>query len=331
MSMFLGHLPRFPLAHLPTPLEEMRSLTKALGGPRLFIKRDDATGLATGGNKTRKLEFLVGDAVAKGCNVLVTEGGAQSNHCRQSVAAAVRAGMECVLVLSRAYHPENTGNLLLDQILGAKIVMVEKSSDRKPKMEQVAADLRAAGKKPYLFPTGGSNGVGATGYVNALHELEGQANAIGVSFDAVVFCSGSGGTHGGLAVGAKLLNSRAKIIGISDGETRAELVDMVLRVCRETAAYLGVSMAFSADDLIAYDEYAREGYAVPNAAMVEAVRWLARTEGILLDPVYSGKAMAGLIDLIKKGVLKRGQNVCFIHTGGTPALFAYRDSFAEPV
>lgn len=323
--MFLGRFPRFRLAHLPTPLEEMKALSKFLGGPRLFIKRDDATGLATGGNKTRKLEFLVGDALSKGADTLITEGGMQSNHCRQTAAAAVAAGLKCILVLSRAHTPGVTGNLLLDQILGAKIIVVEKSEDRKPAMKAAAKKL----KRAYVIPTGGSNGIGALGYVNALHELEAQANAMGIPVDAIVFCSGSGGTHGGLAAGARLLNCRAKIIGISDGEPKRELIELVRRVERETSELLG--LAGEPDDLVAYDDYSREGYGVPNAGMIEAVRLLARTEGILLDPVYTGKAMAGLIDLVKKRKFARDRSVVFLHTGGTPALFAYRDSFAEPL
>lgn len=198
-------------------------------------------------------------------------------------------------------------------------------------MEQVAKELGAKGRKPYLIPTGGSNGVGALGYVNAMHEIESQANALGVSFDAIVFCSGSGGTHGGLLAGAKLLHSRAKLIGIGDGDTKRELVDMALRVAREAAQVLQAPPSFSEDGVIAHDEYAKEGYGVPNPAMVDAVRLVARTEGILLDPVYSGKAMAGLIDLIRRGRFTPDQSLAFIHTGGTPALFAYRDSFAEKI
>jgi D-cysteine desulfhydrase family pyridoxal phosphate-dependent enzyme len=328
--MLPGHLPRFALAHLPTPLELMPALTARLGGPHVFIKRDDCTGLATGGNKTRKLEFLVGDARAAGADVLVTEGGTQSNHCRQTAAAAAKAGMECVLVLSRARNPDATGNLLLNHILGARVVLVDRGSDRRPMMEHVAQELTAGGRRPYVIPTGGSNGVGALGYVHALHELETQAKALGVSFDAIVFCSGSGGTQGGLTAGAKLLGSRTELIGVSDGEPRHALVDMALRVARETAQVLRVPLSFAPEDIIVYDEYAREGYGIPNAAMVDAVRLLARTEGILLDPVYTGKAMAGLIDLVRRGRFKKGQSVAFIHTGGTPALFAYQDDFAEP-
>jgi D-cysteine desulfhydrase family pyridoxal phosphate-dependent enzyme len=329
--MFLGHLPRVSLAHLPTPLEFMPQLTKTLGGPRLFVKRDDCTGLATGGNKARKLEFLIGDARSKRSDVLITEGGAQSNHCRQTAAAAAKLGMDCVLVLSRAYTPGVTGNLLLDQILGARVVFVEKASDRGPMMEHLAAELRGKGKAPYVIPTGGSNGIGALGYVNALHELEAQAAAAGVSVDAIVFSSGSGGTHGGLLAGAKLLHSRAALVGISDGEPRHELTEMVLRVAREAAQVLEAPLTFSAGDVIVYDEYSRDGYGVPNAAMVEAVRLVARTEGILLDPVYTGKAMAGLIDLVAKGRFTRDQSVVCVHTGGGPALFAYQDSFAESI
>jgi D-cysteine desulfhydrase family pyridoxal phosphate-dependent enzyme len=329
--MFLGHLPRVTLAHLPTPLEFMPALTAKLGGPRLFIKRDDCTGLATGGNKTRKLEFLVGDARARGSDVLITEGGMQSNHCRQTAAAAAKAGMECVLVLSRAYSTEVTGNMLLNQLLGARVVLVEHGADRQPRMAEVARELERKGKHPYVIPTGGSNGVGALGYVNALHEMEAQASALGVSFDAVVFCSGSGGTHGGLAAGAKLLHSKAEMIGISDGEPRRELVDMVVRVAHDVARVLDAPVTCSPEEIIAYDEYATEGYGIPNAGMIGAVRLVARTEGVLLDPVYTGKAMAGLIDLVKRGRFTKGQSVVFIHTGGTPALFAYRDSFAEAV
>jgi L-cysteate sulfo-lyase len=195
-------------------------------------------------------------------------------------------------------------------------------------MERIAEELRAKGRRPYAIPTGGSNGIGAIGYVNALHELEAQANASGVSFDAIVFCSGSGGTHGGLLAGARLLHSRARLIGISDGAPRAELAPLVVRVAHEAAQRLEAPLTFADDEVILHEEYAREGYGVPNQGMIDAVRLVARTEGIVLDPVYSGKAMAGLVDLVRRGVLGSDQTVCFIHTGGAPALFAYRDCFA---
>lgn len=328
--MFLGHLPRVPLCHLPTPLEEMPALTRALGGPRLLIKRDDCTGLATGGNKARKLEFLVGAAREAGADTLVTEGGAQSNHCRQTAAAAARAGLGCVLVLSRGRHGGPTGNLLLDELLGARVVWVDSGAERPPAMERVAAELRAQGRRSYLIPTGGSTGVGALGYVLALHELEAQATAMRVGVDALVFASGSGGTHGGLVAGARLLHSRARQIGISDGEPRASLLALVGRVVREVGEVLGVPLSVAPDEIEVRDDYAREGYGVPNAGMVEAVRLVARTEGIVLDPVYSGKAMAGLIDLVRRGELTRGQTVVFLHTGGHAGLFAYGGDLVQP-
>lgn len=327
--MLLGKLPRVKLAHLPTPLEELSTFTKILGGPRIFIKRDDCTGLAMGGNKVRKLEFLLGDARAQGAEILITEGGVQSNHCRQTVAAARQCGMECVLVLHSSGKPDMTGNLLLDQILGARIVLVEKGEERKAAMERIARELRAEGKSPYIIPTGGSNGIGAIGYANVVHEIETQANAQGIPFDAFVVASGSGGTQGGLILGAKLLHTQAKIVGISDGAPKDSLTEKVLEVAREAADYLQIPLIFTQEEVIVYDDYAKEGYGVPNQGMIDAVRLLARTEGILLDPVYSGKAMAGLIDLVRKGIFTKDQVVLFIHTGGIPALFAYEDLFQE--
>jgi L-cysteate sulfo-lyase len=325
--MFLGHLPRVRLGHLPTPLHELPNLSRHLGGPRLLIKRDDCTGLATGGNKTRKLEFLVGDALARGARTLITEGGLQSNHCRQAAAAAAATGMRCVLVMHRGRHQEVTGNLLLDQLLGAQVVLVDSAAERRPAMERVAREC----ERPYLIPTGGSNGIGALGYVDALYELQGQANAMGVGVDAIVFCSGSGGTHGGLLAGARLSGSRARLVGISDGASREELVPLVVRVAVEAGEALGVPVPVTAADVDLRCEYAREGYGVPNAGMVEAVRLVARLEGILLDPVYTGKAMAGLIDLCQRGELARDATVVFLHTGGAAGLFAYRDTLAEPL
>jgi D-cysteine desulfhydrase family pyridoxal phosphate-dependent enzyme len=320
--MLLDRLPRVKLAHLPTPVEELTSLSALLGGPRLFMKRDDCTGLATGGNKTRKLEYLVGDAQAQGADTLITEGGLQSNHCRQTAAAARRVGMDCVLVLQRGYAGEITGNLLLDQIFGARLILVDDSAGRAAEITRAEAELKAQGRSPYVIPTGGSNGVGALGYANCMRE-------IGDDFDVIVTASGSGGTQGGLVLGRKLFESPTKIVGISDGEPRAELAEMVLHVAREGAAVLEASLEFSDDDINIYDEYYGEGYGIPTPEMVDAVRTVARTEGILLDPVYSGKAMAGLIDLIKQDVFESDQKVLFIHTGGTPALFAYRETFSE--
>lgn len=322
----LDALPRASLAHLPTPLEEMPRLSAALGGPRLFVKRDDCTGLGTGGNKTRKLEFLVADAQAKGADTLVTDGGVQSNHCRQTAAAAARTGMDCVLVLQRGFSDEETGNLLLDRILGAQVVLIDAAANRADAVAEAAAELERSGKTPYVIPTGGSNGVGAMGYANAIREIAVQAVKLGLGFDAIVTASGSGGTQGGLVVGKKLFDQPAQIVGISDGEPSEELTEMILEVASDAERVLGRPLGLSSDDVRVFDEYYGEGYGIPTPEMVEAVHLVARSEGILLDPVYSGKAMAGLLDLIRRGHFEPTQNVLFIHTGGTPALFAYREA-----
>lgn len=322
----LDALPRASLAHLPTPLEEMPRLSAALGGPRLFVKRDDCTGLGTGGNKTRKLEFLVADAQAKGADTLVTNGGVQSNHCRQTAAAAARTGMDCVLVLQRGFSDEETGNLLLDRILGAQVVLIDAAANLADAVAEAAAELERSGKTPYVIPTGGSNGVGAMGYANAIREIAVQAVELGLGFDAIVTASGSGGTQGGLVVGKKLFDQPAQIVGISDGEPSEELTEMILEVASDAERVLGRPLGLSSDDVRVFDEYYGEGYGIPTPEMVEAVHLVARSEGILLDPVYSGKAMAGLLDLIRRGHFEPTQNVLFIHTGGTPALFAYREA-----
>ena len=322
----LDALPRASLAHLPTPLEEMPRLSAALGGPRLFVKRDDCTGLGTGGNKTRKLEFLVADAQAKGADTLVTNGGVQSNHCRQTAAAAARTGMDCVLVLQRGFSDEETGNLLLDRILGAQVVLIDAAANLADAVAEAAAELERSGKTPYVIPTGGSNGVGAMGYANAIREIAVQAVKLGLGFDAIVTASGSGGTQGGLVVGKKLFDQPAQIVGISDGEPSEELTEMILEVASDAERVLGRPLGLSSDDVRVFDEYYGEGYGIPTPEMVEAVHLVARSEGILLDPVYSGKAMAGLLDLIRRGHFEPTQNVLFIHTGGTPALFAYREA-----
>jgi len=307
----------------------MAALSNKLAGPRIFIKRDDCTGLATGGNKTRKLEFLVGDARAKGADTLLTEGGVQSNHCRQTAAAAKRAGMDCVLVLNRGHNDELTGNLLLDQILGARILLVEADDDRTEAMHDAAEEVRSLGRTPYVIPTGGSNGIGAMGYASCVREIDAQASETGVHFDAIVTAAGSGGTQGGLLLGRELYRSRARIIGISDGEPREELARMVLDVAVEGTEVLGIDAGFEDDDVTIYDEYFGPGYGIPTPEMVVAVHLVAQTEGILLDPVYTGKAMAGLIDLVDKKTFEKNSNILFVHTGGTPALFAYRDALSE--
>jgi L-cysteate sulfo-lyase len=305
----------------------MPRLSRALGGPRLFVKRDDCTGLATGGNKTRSLEYLLGDALAQRADLVVTEGPLQSNHCRQTAAAAAKCGLECVLVLSRygARTAAVEGNLLLDQLLGARLVLAEDPPDRKRVVARLLEELRGRGRRPYFFPTGGSNPIGALGYVRMIEELKGQAD---FPVDAILFASGSGGAQGGALVGTRLFDWPVPLVGISDGATKRELVEMVLDVARGTAALLGIAPP---GEPIVFDDYTGGEFGVPTPEMVEAVRLVARTEGLILDPNYTGKSMAGLIDLIRRGRFRRGQNVVFLHTGGTPALFAYRDVLGEKI
>jgi len=318
------HLPRIPLGHLPTPLEELPRLTRALGGPRLFIKRDDQTGLATGGNKTRKLEFAVADALDQGADTLITMGGVQSNHTRQTAAAAARCGLRCVVVL-RGHEPAVwNGNLLLDHLLGAQVVF---SGDRTREAvaEEVASQARAAGSRPYLIPVGASNAVGAAGFVAALEELDAQAKERALRVDRVVFASSSFGTQAGLCVGAKAVGFRGQLAAIAIDSRRDELQAGVAAIATATIRRLGWEMAFGPAEVVAYDSYLGGGYAVMGEPEREAISLVARSEGILLDPVYTGRAMAGLIDLIRTGTFGKDETIVFWHTGGAAALFAYAD------
>ena len=322
--MLTDHLPRIPLGHLPTPLEELPRLTRALGGPRLFIKRDDQTGLATGGNKTRKLEFAVADALDQGADTLITMGGVQSNHTRQTAAAAARCGLRCVVVL-RGHEPAVwNGNLLLDHLLGAQVVF---SGDRTREAvaEEVASQARAAGSRPYLIPVGASNAVGAAGFVAALEELDAQAKERALRVDRVVFASSSFGTQAGLCVGAKAVGFRGQLAAVAIDSRRDELQAGVAAIATATIRRLGWEMAFGPAEVVAYDSYLGGGYAVMGEPEREAISLVARSEGILLDPVYTGRAMAGLIDLIRTGTFGKDETIVFWHTGGAAALFAYAD------
>jgi len=318
------HLPRIPLGCLPTPLEELPRLTRALGGPRLFIKRDDQTGLATGGNKTRKLEFAVADALDQGADTLITMGGVQSNHTRQTAAAAARCGLRCVVVL-RGHAPAVwNGNLLLDHLLGAQVVF---SGDRTREVvaAEVVSQMRAAGSRPYLIPVGASNAVGAVGFVAALEELDAQAKARALRVDRVVFASSSFGTQAGLCVGAKAVGFHGQLAAIAIDSRRDELQAGVAAIATATIRRLGWEMAFGPAEVVAYDGYLGAGYAVMGEPEREAISLVARSEGILLDPVYTGRAMAGLIDLIRTGAFGKDETIVFWHTGGAAALFAYAE------
>jgi L-cysteate sulfo-lyase len=322
---------RLTLAHLPTPLEPLERLRQHLGaGARLLVKRDDCTGLALGGNKTRKLEYLIGDALAQRATVVISEGGLQSNHVRQTAAAAARAQLKCHLVLdhrvpvtTESYR--DNGNLLLDRILGATVHLCAKGEARAAKMQAVAAELRRQGEVPYLIPTGGSNEVGALGYVRAMQELQQQAKAAGIAIDRIVTASSSGGTQAGLLVGKALSGAACKVSGVDvdgDPDKMAAEVGRIAALCAPT---VGVEPGLSAPDIVR--GYCGEGYGIPTTGMAEAVHLLATLEGIVLDPVYTGKGMAGLIGLLRSGEIAAHETVVFIHTGGSPALFAYADRF----
>jgi L-cysteate sulfo-lyase len=320
---------RYPLAHLPTPLEPMKRLDAALGSAHLWIKRDDQTGLATGGNKTRKLEFLIADALLQKANVVLTAGAVQSNHCRQTAAAAVRAGLDCVLVLRGEPPPPErwTGNLLLDELLGARIRW-SGNDDPAAALAAAAEAERAAGQRPYVIPYGGSNEIGAAAYALAFEELWQQMKAEDIHFDRVAFASSSGGTQAGLIVGARACGYEGQVLGISVDKTSGHLCQTVTALLAPTATHLGLDPSLGLGDVHINDDYLGGGYAVLTSAEREALRLVARTEGILLDPVYTGKAMAGLLDMIRKGQILASETVLFWHTGGTPALFAYASDLA---
>jgi L-cysteate sulfo-lyase len=331
--MHLARFPRVRFAHLPTPLEPMPNLTRLLGGPELYVKRDDCTGLATGGNKTRKLEFLIGDALAQEADTVITHGAVQSNHVRQTAAAACKYGLRCAALLERrvpghgiAY--ETTGNVLFDRLFGAELGFVEPGTDMDAACADLAEDIRKRGGRPYYIPGGGSNAVGALGYVDAALELLVQANAAGLRIDRVVHGTGSTGTQAGLVCGLEGANSGIDVLGICVSRPAAAQVDAVYRTASAAAAHLGIKGGLDPARVVANGDYVGPGYGIPTAATLEAIRLAAAHEGLLLDPVYTGKAMAGVVDLCRRGFFARGQNVVFLHTGGAAALSAYEAELA---
>lgn len=333
--MHLSRFPRLRFAHLNTPLEPMERLSKHLGGPRLWIKRDDCTGLATGGNKTRKLEFLLGQAMAQGADTLITQGATQSNHARQTAAAAAKFGMDCHLLLedrtgnNSADYTFNA-NVLLDRLHGATVSKRPSGADMNAEMEMLASELRAKGKKPYVIPGGGSNPVGALGYVNAALELVAQANETGLKIAHLVHATGSAGTQAGLVTGLVALNSGIPVLGIGVRAPKARQEQAVFDLACRTADYMGLSGIVRREHVVANTDYVGPGYGLPTSGMVEAVKLVARMEGVLLDPVYSGKGMDGLIDLVRKGFFAKDSDVVFVHTGGAVGLCAYPDIFDLP-
>jgi D-cysteine desulfhydrase len=326
--MNLAQFPRRRYTESETPLEFMPRFTQALGGPNVYLKRDDLLGLTAGGNKTRKLEFLVADALARGVDTLITCGAVQSNHCRLTLAAAVKEGLKCRLVLEErvpgSYNPAASGNNFLFHLLGVeKIEVVPGGSDMAAAMQKVADDLAGEGRKGYIIPGGGSNPIWATGYVACAQEIQDQLFEKGLVIDRLVVASGSTGTHAGLLTGFCGCNMNIPIVGIGVSRDPQDQDPMVYSLAQKTAERVGISQEIPRNAVVTFGDYWRPKYSVPNKKMVEAVNMMAKTEGILLDPVYTGKTMAGLIDLSRKGYFKKGENILFVHTGGSPGLYAY--------
>ena len=327
MSLF----PRIALGHFPTPLEPMGNLTALLGGPRLWVKRDDCTGLSSGGNKTRKLEFLMAEAVAARADVVITQGATQSNHARQTAAAAAKLGMKCHILLedrTGSTDPDYTdnGNVLLNRLHGASIERHPGGTNMQQQMEMVAESLKSDGARPYIIPGGGSTPVGALGYANAAFELVAQAATRGLKIDYLVHATGSAGTQAGLVAGLHAANSDIKLLGIGTRAPREKQEGMVYDLACRVADHMRMRGGVPRESVVANCDYVGPGYGLPTPGMVEAVDMLARTEGLLLDPVYSGKGMAGLIDLVRKNHFKPTDNVVFLHTGGSVALFGYGEA-----
>ena len=332
--MHLARFPRVKLFPAPTPLHKLENLTRHLGGPDIWIKRDDCTMVATGGNKVRKLEWLIGEARAQGAAHVVTQGAVQSNHVRQTAAVAAMYGLKCTALLEHRIETNDrdylgSGNVLLDKLFGCEIEYRPGGIDMNAEAEKKGAELRAAGEKAYVIPGGGSNKVGALGYVSCAQELVRQADEMGLKIDHLVTATGSAGTHAGLVVGLEGENAGIPVLGIGVRLPKDRQEENVFRLAEATADYVGVRGGIPRSAVVANCDYVGKGYGIPTDGMIEAVRMLGTQEGILLDPVYSGKAMAGFIDLIRSGVFRKGQTVVFLHTGGAVGLFGYTNTF-EP-
>jgi len=330
--MNLDKFPRRRYTAGQTPIEKLHRFSEALGGPNIYIKRDDLLGLTAGGNKTRKLEFLVADALNRGADTLITCGAVQSNHCRLTLSAAVREGLKCRLVLQErvpgSYHPHAGGNNLLYNLLGVeKVTIVPAGASLSAEMEKVNEELTAERRRGYVIPGGGSNPLGALGYVSCAQEIFSQTFEQGLDLSAILCASGSAGTQAGLIAGLQGCGTNVPVFGINVSRTKEVQEASVHKLADETAEFAGISAATPRESVVCFGEYVGSGYSLPTPGMAEAVKLLAKTEGILLDPVYTGKAMAGLIDLVRKGRFKRDSNILFVHTGGSPALYAYEEYF----
>ncbi len=331
--MNLAKLPRRGYVQTPTPLEFLPNFSKALGGKvNVYIKRDDLLPGCAGGNKTRKLDFCIADALIKGADTLITCGAVQSNHCRLTLSWAAKEGLDCHLILEErvkgSYKPDGSGNNFLFHLMGVKSVsVVPAGSPMLEEMEKLATKLRAEGRKPYIIPGGASNSLGAVGYVSCAQETMEQLFLAGINLHTMVVPSGSAGTHAGIVTGMYGTNTNVPVLGINVSRTKEVQEGIVHKLVGETAALIGLKQEIPASAVTCYGDYVGPGYSLPTDSMIEAVKLLARTEAILLDPVYSGKAMAGFIDLVRKGTFPADSNVLFLHTGGSPALYAYTDTF----
>ncbi|RMX07713.1 D-cysteine desulfhydrase family protein [Corticibacter populi] len=331
----LDQLPRERFCHLPTPLQRLPRISRHLGGPDLWIKRDDCTGLGLGGNKTRKLEYLIADALRHGATRVITAGPLQSNHCRQTAAAAAAAGLECELViddrLDDADHAYRTnGNILLDRLFHAILRVVPGGTDAETALEEAARELRDQGGVPYRIPVGASAPLGAAGYANASLEIHAQAQALGLRFDGIVHATGSGGTQAGLLAGHALLRSSTRIHGIDILGPAAAVQANVHALAQQTLHLLGHrDDLIQPEDVHVHGDFIGAGFGKPSARTLQAIDLLARQEAILLDPVHTGKAFDGLLGLVERGVFTKGQNILFLHTGGQASLFAYAGLWSQ--
>ena len=332
--MHLAHFARRRYTAGTTAIEKLTHLSRELGGPDIYIKRDDLLGLTSGGNKTRKLEFLVADALAQGADTLITVGAVQSNHCRLTLSAAIKEGLKCRLLLEErvagSYRPEASGNNFLYRLLGVEAVqVVAAGTDLEAALREMAQELTDLGRHPYVIPGGGSNALGALGYVACAQELLAQCFELGLNLDHIVLPSGSGGTHAGLVAGLTCNHADLPVTGISVRAEAAAQAAKLRSLAQGVAELLNIDLAVPGEAFTVLDDYVGEGYSLPTDGMIEAVRLFARLEGILLDPVYTGKAAAGLIDLVRQGRFKQGEAVLFLHTGGSPALYAYQEALLE--
>lgn len=335
LAVRLAKFPRVALGHLPTPLEPMDRLSEELGGPRIWVKRDDCTGLSSGGNKTRKLEFLMADAQTKGADTIITQGATQSNHARQTAAAAAKLGMACHILLEDRTGSNDgsyimNGNVLLDRLHGASVSKRSSGTDMNTEMQTLADELQQQGKVPYIIPGGGSNEIGALGYVNCARELVEQAAATGLDIDALVHATGSSGTQAGLVTGLAAIESDIHLLGIGVRAPKEKQEGMVHDLAQRTAAFIGMTDEIPQSAVRANCDYVGPGYGLPTDGMIAALKLLAQTEGLLFDPVYSGKGLDGLIDLTRKGYFDGMNNIVFLHTGGSAALFGYPETFGLP-